>query len=344
MLDSAELTALKAIVLTTDSAELTKEEIALYKEYKPSGFILFKRHCVSKNQVKDLVSSLRETVGVANLPILIDQEGGTVSRLKEPEWKEYPKASIYGELAKKSLHDARAAAYSNYQEIAEALIEMGVTVNCAPVLDYPSKNCHKFLLDRTYADDVDTISKIGITVCEAMLSKGVTPVIKHIPGHGRAEADSHFNMPVTDASLEDLEKEDFATFKNVINSSYGDAVWAMSGHVLFSNIDADNPATFSKKIVEEVIRQKIGFRGVLTTDCLSMRALKGSIEDRIRKSLEAGYDLAMLTNSMLDDGNIVPLSLADRELALKAATNISKISAERIIKAENLRNYYKDKE
>lgn len=344
MLNNTDLTAHKAIILTTDGAELKKEEMQLFKEYKPAGFILFKRHCVSKAQVTELVSSLREVVGVENLPILIDQEGGTVSRLKEPEWKEYPKACTYGELAKKSLYDARAAAYSNYQEIAEALIEMGVTVNCAPMLDLPSENCHEFLRSRVYGDDVETISKIGISVCEAQLSRGITPVIKHIPGHGRAEVDSHYGMPITSASLDELDNTDFATFRNVVDSEFGDAVWAMSAHVMYSDIDANNPATFSKTIIDEVIREKIGFRGVLIADCISMKALNGSIEDKVKRSLDAGLDLTMLTNSLLDDGGIEPVSLADREIALCAANNVSEATAERMIRAEEKRVYYKEKE
>ncbi len=344
MLDNTDLTALKAIVLTTDGAELTKEEENLFKEYRPSGFILFKRHCVSKTQVTELVSSLREVVDVENLPILIDQEGGTVSRLKEPEWKEYPKACTYGDLAKKSLYDARAAAYSNYQEMAEALIEMGVNVNCAPVLDYPSEKCHEFILNRVFGDDVETISKIGISVCEAMLSRGVTPVIKHIPGHGRAEVDSHYGMPITGANLNDLDNSDFATFRNIVESKFGDAVWAMSAHVMYSDIDSKNPATFSKTITDEVVRERIGFNGVLLSDCLSMKALNGSIEDKVKRTLDAGLDLAMLTNSLLDDGKIAPVSVDDREIALRAASNISEASAERLLKAETQRIYYKEKE
>jgi len=343
--NNTELTAQKAIISTTNGAEITKQEEELFREYRPAGFILFKRHCISKAQVKELVSSLREIVDVANLPILIDQEGGTVSRLKEPEWKEYPAAKTYGELAAKtSLYDARSAAYSMYGEIASDLVELGINVNCAPVLDLPSDKCHEFLRSRVYGSDVETISKIGISVCEAMLSKGVTPIIKHMPGHGRAEVDSHFGLPVTNASVDDLDKTDFATFRNVADSEFGDAVWAMSAHVMYTDIDGNNPATFSRKITEEIVRDKIGFNGVLLADCLSMRALNGSVEEKIKRTFDAGLDLAMLTNSLLDDGGITPISLNDMEAAFRASNNISEDTAQRLMQAEEKRIYYKEKE
>jgi len=341
LLNDFDLTTLKAVVLTVDSVALSKEEESLFKEYKPSGFILFKRHCVSKTQVKELVASLREIVGYSSLPILIDQEGGDISRLKEPEWKEYPSARAYGNLAEISIDDACNAAYTNYKAMAEELRELGVNVNCAPVLDVPSPKCHKFLsASRTYGDDVETISKLGNSVCKGLLSQGVTPIIKHIPGHGRAESDSHFALPVVDASLDDLKNTDFKTFKTIAQSELGSAVWAMSAHVMYSNIDKENPATFSRKITDEVIRGEMGFEGVLLTDCLSMRSLGGTVKEKIKKSIDAGMDLTMLTNSLLDDGKMTCVSLKDREIALNTVPNISTETAKRIQVAEKQRIAY----
>lgn len=342
MLSNFDLTSLKAVVLTVDGEVLTKEEERLFKEYKPAGFILFKRHCVSKSQVKELVSSLREVVGCQSLPILIDQEGGDISRLKSPEWSEYPSARSYGNLAEVSIEDACNAAYTNYKHMAGELKEIGVNVNCAPVVDVPSPNCHKFLSgSRTYGDNADVIAKLGEAVCEGLLSQNVTPIMKHIPGHGRAEADSHFALPVVNASFEELKNSDFKTFRSIAKSKFGSAVWAMSAHVLYSAIDKENPATFSKKIVDEIIRGEIGFDGVLLADCLSMKALGGTVKEKIERSMVAGMDLAMLTNSLLDDGKVTCVSLSDREVALKTVANISAETARRMQVAEKQRIEYK---
>lgn len=341
MLSNFDLTSLKSVILTVDSEVLTKEEESLLKEYKPAGFILFQRHCVSKKQVKELVASLREVVGYKNLPILIDQEGGRVARLKEPEWKEYPAACTYGELAKISMDDAYNSVYTNYKEIGEMLRELGISVNCAPVMDVPAAKCHEFLRPRTYGDNAETVAKLGEAVCKGLLSKNITPILKHIPGHGRAEADSHFSLPVVNASFDELKNADFKSFRSIAKSEIGKAVWAMSAHVLYTAIDKENPGTFSRKITEEVIRGEIGFEGVLIADCLTMKALGGTVKEKIMRSVDAGMDLTMFLNSMLEDRSVVCVSLEDRRIALETVPNVSAETARRLQEAEKQRVEYK---
>ena len=248
-------------------------------------------------------------------------------------------------MAEKSLDKAKTLAYSNYKEMAQAIAEIGVTVNCAPGLDFPSEECHEFLLNRIYAKDVNIISDITLSVCEGLLSQGVTPVMKHIPGHGRANVDTHYDLPVVDASLDVLKATDFATFRNIANSRFSEALWAMSAHVVYSAVDANNPATFSNKVIEEVIRKDIGFNGVLIADCVNMGAInKGTIEERLSRAAEAGIDMVLFSNSMLDDNKIICESIDEREKALRAAVNISEDAAIRIIRAEVLRKEFREKE
>jgi beta-N-acetylhexosaminidase len=323
-----QITNLKAIIIDATGAELTKEEEALFRAEKPAGFILFKRNCVSKKQVKQLVGSVRECVGWADLPVLIDQEGGTVARLKEPEWHEYPPAKVFGELAKTSKLEGLEATRINSYLMALDLIEMGITVNCAPVVDVPAPDCHQFLAgSRTYSDSPETVGLLGEAVCRGLLDGGVTPVIKHIPGHGRAKVDSHHMLPSTDASLSDLSKTDFKPFNYLAHSDMKTAVWAMAAHVVFSHIDPDSAASVSRRVVENIIRGTIEFNGVLLADDVSMKALGGTLESRIKGTIAAGMDLTMLCNASFDD----------RTAALAFTPKVTAIAASRIEAAEKER-------
>ena len=203
----------KAIIVDATGTTLTAEEEQLFKSEKPAGFILFKRNCVSKTQVTDLVAAMRDAVG-APVPVLIDQEGGTVSRLKSPEWPEYAAAKFFGEMTKRDRNAALQATQASARLMALDLQDMGVTVNCAPVVDVPAPDCHEFLsASRTFDADPDVVAELGQAVCRGLLDSGVTPVIKHIPGHGRARVDSHFALPVVDVSYDTLLGTDFKPFK-----------------------------------------------------------------------------------------------------------------------------------
>ena len=320
-----QLTDLKAIIIDATGTELTKEEQDLLKSERPAGFILFKRNCVSKQQVKDLVASVRECVGWDGLPVLIDQEGGTVSRLKQPEWKEYPAAKIFGELATASEQEGRDAARINSYLMALDLADLGISVNCAPVVDVPAPDCHEFLsASRTYSDAPEMVGLLGEAVCRGLLEGGITPVIKHIPGHGRAKVDSHLALPSTDAPLSELSKTDFKPFKYLSQTDMKTAVWAMAAHVVFSSVDPDSAATLSTRVVEDVIRGEIGFNGVLLADDISMKALGGTLESRVKGSMASGMDLTMLCNATFDD----------RKTALNFTPKLTAQAAKRVADAE----------
>lgn len=331
------LTNFKAIVVDVTGTELNKEEQDLFKSEKPAGIILFKRNCVSKKQLRDLVTSIRECIGWAGLPILIDQEGGTVSRLKSPEWTEYPGAKFFGQMTSASKTEGLEAARINSYLMALDLADLDITVNCAPVVDVPAPDCHEFLsASRTYSDSPDTVAQLGEAVCRGLLDGGVTPIIKHIPGHGRAKVDSHVGLPVVDASREDLSTTDFKPFKYLAQTDMKTALWAMAAHVIYSVLDPDSAATVSKRITDEIIRGYMGFEGVLIADDISMNALGGTFESRVAKTMAAGMDLTMLGNGLLFGDNAVA-SFKDRVNALKVAPKVTEASAKRILKAEEAR-------
>lgn len=323
-----EWTNLKAIVVDATGTELTAEERDLFAAEKPAGFILFKRNCVSHKQVSDLVASVREAVGRADLPVLIDQEGGTVARLRAPEFREYPAAKIFGEIAAQAAEQGMEATRMSAYLMALDLADMGITVNCAPVVDVPAPDCHEFLSgSRTYSDSPDMVGQLGEAVCRGLLAGQVTPVIKHIPGHGRARVDSHFGLPVVDTSAEILSTTDFKPFKYLSQTNMKTALWAMAAHVVYSQLDSDSAATVSARVTRDVIRGDIGFDGVLIADDISMKALGGTIEDRVARTMGAGMDLTMICNA----------SFEDRVASLAATPKVSAEAAARLAKAEKQR-------
>lgn len=322
---------MKAIVVDATGTELTAEERALFAAEKPAGFILFKRNCETRQQVSDLVASVREVVGRSDLPVLIDQEGGTVARLREPAFREYPAAKIFGEMAAQAAEQGAEATRLSAYLMAMDLADMGITVNCAPVVDVPAPDCHEFLsASRTFSDCPDTVGHLGEAVCRGLLAGQVTPVIKHIPGHGRARVDSHFGLPVVDTEAEILSKTDFKPFKYLAQTNMKTALWAMAAHVVYSRLDPDSAATVSARVTRDVIRGEIGFDGVLIADDISMKALGGSIEDRVARTMAAGMDLTMICNA----------SFEERAQALAATPKVSAAAAARLAKAEEQRTAF----
>ncbi|HYE44023.1 MAG TPA: beta-N-acetylhexosaminidase [Caulobacteraceae bacterium] len=278
-----------ACILGCSGPVLTDEEAGFFRDVRPWGFILFRRNVETPDQVRRLVDALRATVRREDAPVLIDQEGGRVQRLRPPHWPKYPPGRAYGRATNDPLV-RRGLARLGGQLLAHDLRALGINVDCVPVLDVPQPGAHDIIGDRAYGEDPATIASLGRAAAEGLLAGGVLPVIKHIPGHGRSMADSHLDLPVVDASLEELERVDFAPFR-----ANSDMPAAMTAHVIYTAIDRKRPATTSKKALK-VVRRSIGFDGLLMTDDLSMRALSGSFEERARDALEAGCDVVLHCN------------------------------------------------
>ncbi len=271
-----------------EGATLTAAEEEFFRLKQPLGFILMGRNIKNKKQVRDLVHALKRALGNDRAPILVDQEGGRVARLKAPTWYHPTAAAIFGKIAEISLKDAKRAVEINSTLIARDLIELGINVNATPVLDIPAPNSHTVIGDRAFSANKTVVAELGRVVCNTLSKYKVVPVIKHIPGHGRAEADSHLELPTVNASLSALKKIDFYPFKALSKSTH----WAMTAHVLYTSLDRNACATFSKKVVT-AIRQDIGFNGLLVTDCITMQALSGSIGERAKRAIDAGCDIVL---------------------------------------------------
>jgi len=285
-----------AAILGCSGPTLTAAETEFFHAADPLGFILFQRNCQTPEQVRRLVQDLRTTIGRSDAPVLIDQEGGRVARLRPPAWRRTPAAGRIGTLAGQDPEIAAEAAKLNAQLMGRELAELGITVDCAPVLDLQLPGAHSVVGDRGFGADPELVARLGRAVCDGLRSTGITPVIKHAPGHGRALVDSHHELPRVDASLAELRHADFVPFKRL-----ADMPWAITAHVVYTAIDPEHPATTSSTVIADIIRGEIGFAGVLVSDDLSMEALKGDIGDRARRALAAGCDLALHCNGKLDE-------------------------------------------
>jgi beta-N-acetylhexosaminidase len=298
-----------AVVFGCAGPVLSEVERDFFRAVDPCGFILFQRNCQTPAQVRTLVGALREAVGRAQAPVLIDQEGGRVARLKPPHWPAYPAAAA---LASLGGERAREAVRLGARLIADDLAGLGITVDCFPVLDILLPATDKAIGDRAYGDSAATVAALGRAACEGMLAGGVLPVIKHIPGYGRTTVDPHHALPLVTASRAALEARDFVPFRNL-----ADMPLAMTAHIVYTAIDADRPATLSRRVIEDVIRAGIGFDGLLLTDDLSMRALGGSVAERAAGALGAGCDVILHCNGDMTEmtavaGAVAPLTAAAR--------------------------------
>ena len=287
---------IRAFIAGCSSHELTSDEVAFYKEAAPWGFILFRRNVDNPRQVRALCDALRETVGRADAPILIDQEGGRVQRMGPPHWPKYPSGSAYGRLHANDPLVQRELARLGARLIAHDLRSVGVTVDCLPVLDVPSPGAHDVIGDRAYGRTPEQVAVLGRAAAEGLLAGGVLPVVKHMPGHGRAGSDSHLSLPVVEASREELEAHDFAPFRMLT-----DMPLAMTAHVVYTALDPERPATTSRIVMDEVIRGHLGYDGLVMTDDLSMHALSGSFRDRTEAAFSAGCDMALHCNGSIDE-------------------------------------------
>ncbi len=294
--------SLAAAIFGCAGMALSKDERAFFRKVRPAGFILFGRNIETPAQVKALVADLRRSSGVPHAPVLIDQEGGRVARLRPPHWRHPPPGAVFGHLYERDPKAALEACRLNARLIAHELLAMGVDVDCAPVLDVPQPGSHDIVGDRALAREPYAVAALGLAWCQGFAEGGVAPVIKHIPGHGRARADSHLSLPEVGATWAELAAADFAPFK-----ALADQPWAMTAHVLYTALDKAAPATASRPIVEDVIRGHIGFTGALMSDDLSMKALAGSFELRARECRAAGCDIALHCNGNPDEMAAVAL-------------------------------------
>ncbi|MDX1485277.1 MAG: beta-N-acetylhexosaminidase [Alphaproteobacteria bacterium] len=285
----------RACILGLEGTAPSAGESAFFAEADPLGFILFQRNCAGTEQVRGLTARLREISGRADAPILIDQEGGRVARLKPPEWRAPPAAARFGVLYRSDPSAAIRAARLNAELIGCELFDLGITVDCAPVLDLPQPDADPIIGDRAFSCDVDAVTELGAAFRDGLHAAGVLSVIKHIPGHGRARVDSHLALPRVTVSRDALAATDFAPFAALAGGPMPQS-WAMTAHVVYEAIDRDRPATLSPVVVGEIIRREIGFDGILMSDDLSMRALSGPIGTRARDAIASGCDLALHCN------------------------------------------------
>jgi beta-N-acetylhexosaminidase len=274
---------------------LSLEEAAFFRAVQPWGFILFGRNVESPDQVRRLVAALRETVCRPDAPVMIDQEGGRVRRLRPPHWRPYPPAAAYAAMKLNFAPDTgRELARLGARLMAHDLADLGITIDCAPVLDVPAPGAHDVIGDRAYGETADSVAAYARAAAEGLLAGGVLPVIKHIPGHGRTLADSHHHLPVVEASLAELEAVDFRPFQVL-----SDMPLAMTAHVVYAALDPRRPATTSRAVIAGAIRGTIGFDGLLVSDDLSMNALCGDLTGRARAALAAGCDIVLHCNGDL---------------------------------------------
>jgi beta-N-acetylhexosaminidase len=297
LLRGRQLTAARAFICGCAGLSLTAEEKAFLREARPYGAILFKRNVASREQVRALTDEIRAQLS-DEAPILVDQEGGRVQRLGPPHWRAYPAAAAFERLGVGAEETARLA-WLGGRLIAHDLHEVGLTVDCLPVLDTPIPSAHDVIGDRAYSRDPTEVARLGRAAAEGMLAGGVLPVVKHIPGHGRARADSHKELPVVDAPRAELER-DFAPFR-----ANADLPVGMTAHVVYTSIDAARPGTLSEAVIGGVVRDEIGFDGLLMTDDLSMKALTGDFRSRAEAAIRAGCDLALHCNGDLAEARAV---------------------------------------
>lgn len=316
MSDNLDVRAPSAAIYGCAGLSLTAAEEEFFRAENPLGFILFARNCETPDQVRELVKALREAVGRTDAPVLIDQEGGRVARLKPPHWRAAPPASYFGRMASHDRARAHEALRINTRLLAAELAGLGIDVDCVPLLDLQFPGAHDVIGDRSFGGDPELVAELGRIVCETMLAEGVMPIVKHIPGHGRARVDSHQALPVVDTAAAELEATDFKPFR-----ALADAPWAMTAHVVYTSLDGERPATTSRKVIDEAIRGQIGFAGVLLSDDLSMEALKGNLGERAEAALSAGCDVALHCNGKMAEmaqvaAAVGPLSpAAERRIA-----------------------------
>ena len=298
----------KAFISGCATTALTKAERDLFAEERPCGLILFARNVNNPGQVQALVSDFKSAVGIDDVLILVDQEGGRVQRLRPPYWRAMPPARCFGDLYARDKEAGKRAAFAASRLMAAELYDLGINVDCTPCIDVPQEGAHDIIGDRAFSTDPDAVGVLGRAVMDGMLAGGVLPVIKHVPGHGRAVADSHKSLPHIDVSKESLEEVDFRPFH-----ALRDAPLAMTAHVLLPAYDEQSPATLSPAIMKELIRGQLGLTGLIMTDDIGMKALSGTPGDLTRAVVAGGCDVALHCSGKFDE--MVDVAGAAPELA-----------------------------
>ncbi|QQO11577.1 beta-N-acetylhexosaminidase [Bradyrhizobium diazoefficiens] len=286
----------RAFITGVSGTELTAAEREFIRSERPWGFILFKRNVQTPTQVAALVAELRSAANAPDAPVLIDQEGGRVQRLGPPHWPAYPPGAVFSSLYDADSALGLTAARLSARLIAADLAELGITVDCLPLADVPVPGADAVIGNRAYGTSPDKVAAIARAVTEGLEQGGVLPVLKHIPGHGRATADTHFKLPTVGTARDELDRTDFAAFKPL-----ADLPMAMTAHVVFSAVDPAHPATTSATMIADVIRAAIGFQGLLMSDDVSMNALAGTIAERTRAIFAAGCDMALHCNGNIEE-------------------------------------------
>ncbi|HUE79277.1 MAG TPA: beta-N-acetylhexosaminidase [Sphingomicrobium sp.] len=308
---------MRAAIYGCAGLELTADERAFFRDADAAGYILFKRNCADQDQLLRLTDEVRDISGRPDVPILIDQEGGRVMRMRPPQWPAFPPAEVFARLYQAAPSSAIEAARSNARAIALTLKACGINVNCLPLLDVRQEGADDIIGDRALGSDPMQVAALGRAVLDGMASAGVVGVIKHMPGHGRALADSHKELPVVTASAEELES-DLEPFERLRAAPMG-----MTAHVVYTAWDADQPASLSPTVIGEIIRGRIGFEGWLMSDDLGMEALSGDFGSRAAGVVAAGCDVALHCSGKMDEmiavATAVPAMTPDGEARLARA-------------------------
>lgn len=276
------------IIIGCSSTKLTQQERDLFRYLQPWGIILFARNIEDPQQVIDLIADVKNTLGRTDIMVLIDQEGGRVSRLPAAHWRIPPSPTVFARLYEKNPEAGQKACFLNAVLTGLELKTLGINVNCAPMLDIPQHNAASIISERALGCTTQQVIALGQQISSGLKRASVAPVIKHMPGHGRAKSDSHLELPTVDASLEILKQQDFVPFVAMNNESM-----AMTAHIMFTQIDANLPATISPTVVKQVMRGAIGYKGLIMTDDINMQALSGSVAERAAMAVDAGCDVIL---------------------------------------------------
>ncbi|WP_294354966.1 beta-N-acetylhexosaminidase [uncultured Sphingomonas sp.] len=296
---------MKPVIFGLSGPILSTDERAFFAEARPAGYILFKRNVETREQLRAMTDSLRELEGREDVAILIDQEGGRVARLGPPEWPSFPAGPAFDALYERAPMSGIEAARANAHALALTLAEVGVTVNCLPLLDVARADTTEAIASRAYGREPMRVAAMGRATLEGLRAGGVVGVVKHMPGHGRALADSHYHLPTVTASAEELE-EDLAPFRTLAGAPMG-----MTSHIVYQAWDADRPATLSRIVIQQIIRERIGFQGLLMTDDIDMKALSGTPAEKAAGAIAAGCDVVLDCWARMNEMQAIAAALPD---------------------------------